>query len=105
MKHLSVQSRIARLDARIRSTASPESIATLVGTMTAHRDVEAIPFLITLLDLEHDKHASVERALVRYGEAAEESLTAHVVATRCDTATRLLSRIAYRTRLRRLGCF
>jgi HEAT repeat protein len=105
--HLTIPSRIAHLDARIRSTHCPRTIAVLVRTMTAHRDVEAIPVLIGLLDLADDHRGSVERALVRYGEAAEDSLKAHALANwpRRESAIRVLSRIADRTRLRRLGCF
>jgi hypothetical protein len=105
--HLSIQSRIARLDARIRSTRCSRSIEVLVRTMTAHRDVEAIPVLIDLLDLEHDRRNAVERALVRYGESAEESVKAYPLATqmKSQSAIRVLCRIAHRTRLRRLGCF
>jgi hypothetical protein len=103
-----VQSRTARLAARIRDTACPRSTAILVRTMTAHFDPEAIPALVGLLDLPSERVGSVERALVRYGEAAEESLKAYAARDKefaRHTAEHLLARIAYRARLRQLGCF
>ena len=102
-----IQSRIVRLAARARAEGSSSAVAVLVHTMTAHRDPEAIPALIGLLDLPDHRVGSVERALVRYGEAAEESLKAYAATSDVAeaTATLLLSRIAYRARLRQLGCF
>jgi hypothetical protein len=108
MKTTTIESRITRLAARVRDTACPRSTAVLVRTMTAHFDPEAIPALVGLLDLPCERVGSVERALVRFGEAAEESLKARA-ATGDDVAvmraTHILERIAYRARLRQLGCF
>ncbi len=104
----SIQSRIDHLEARIRDTRCPRSIAVLVDTMTAHRDVEAIPALVGLLDLPYDRVRSVERALVRYGEAAQDSLRAYVLTHKGSArmaAIYVLGRIARRARIRRLGCF
>ena len=100
-----IESRIARLDARIRDTHNQRSIAVLVGTMTAQRDVEAIPVLVGLLGLHGEQQHSVERALVRYGEAAEDTLKAHALAHRSPVAIRVLTRISHQARLRSLGCF
>jgi hypothetical protein len=104
----SISSRIASLEARIRDAACPRSVAVLVRTMTAHRDVEAIPALLRLLDLSDSYVGSVENALVRYGEHAEDALKAYAVANPgigCTSALHVLTRIAERARFRRLGCF
>jgi hypothetical protein len=102
-------SRIARFDARIRNSCCPRTIAALVARMTEELDPAAISSLIGLLDYEHDSNDSVSRALLRYGEAAEESLRA-VIAADPESATRivaedLLRRMAHRARLREVGCF
>jgi hypothetical protein len=102
-------SRIARLTARIRNTRCPSTIAAFVAIMTDELDPEAIAPLIGLLDYEHDWEESVSRALLRYGESAEDSLRAIVTAP-APSATRtaaqdLLRRMAYEARLRQLGCF
>jgi hypothetical protein len=106
--HTTIESRVSSLSTRIRNSHCSRDVAALVRTMTGRRDVEAIPALIALLDLPSEHVGSVERALVRFGEAAEDSLKAYAAtqdgAAR-DTAIQLLSRIAYRARLRQLGCF
>jgi hypothetical protein len=99
----SISSRIARQGARIRDSVCPHTIANLVASMTAELDPEAIPALIGLLDHTHDAKDSVGRALLRYGEAAEESIRAAAKAS--AAAEYLLDRMAYRARLRELGCF
>ncbi len=98
-----IASRIARLDARIRDSVCPHTIANLVASMTAELDPEAIPHLIGLLGHTHDGKDSVRRALLRYGDAAEDSLRA--AATDCPAAEYLLDRMAHRARLREVGCF
>jgi hypothetical protein len=98
-----IQSRVARLEARVRDSVCPHTIAFLVAAMTAELDPEAIPVLIGLLDHEHDAKESVARALLRYGESADDSLRA--AAKSCGFAQLLLERLEYRIRLRRLGCF
>jgi hypothetical protein len=102
------EARVSHLSTRIRSTQCSRDVAVLVGTMTGRRDVEAIPALVALLDLPSEYVGSVERALVRFGEAAQQSLTAYAATHDGEarhTVLRLLSRIAYRARLRELGCF
>jgi len=100
-----ISSRIARLDARIRDSVCPLTIASLVASMTAELDPEAIGSLIGLLGHTHDRKGSVRRALLRYGEAAEESLRAVVAAEGDGPAEALLEKLAYRARLREVGCF
>ena len=100
-----VQSRIDRLDARIRDSVCPLTIAALVKAMTSELDPEAIPALLGLLGHEHDATDSVRRALLRYGESAEDSVRAHVAAEDCPIAQSLLETLAYRARLLELGCF
>jgi hypothetical protein len=101
----SISSRIARLEARIRDTVCPNTIASLVGMMTAELDPEAIPALIGLLDHTHDGRESVRSALLRYGDSAVDSLRAHAASERCGRAQLLLDELAYRDRLLQLGCF
>jgi hypothetical protein len=101
----SISSRIACLDARIRDTVCPQTIASLVRAMTSELDPEAIPVLIGLLDHDHDDLGSVRDALLQYGDSAVDSLRAHVAATRCAAAESLLEDLAYRARLSELGCF
>jgi hypothetical protein len=71
--------------------------------MSAELDPEAIPALITLLDHKHDGKDSVRRALVRYGESAEESLRA--AAAKCPVASLILEEMALRERFLQAGCF
>jgi hypothetical protein len=104
-----IQIRINRLESRIRKSICPFDIACLVKAMTEELDPEAIASLIGLLDHAHDAKESVERALLRYGEAAEESLRAHVAAGGSSTtrvaAQMLLRRMELRARLAQVGCF
>jgi len=106
----SIASRISRLEARIRDSVCPNTIAFLVGAMTSELDPEAIAPLIDLLDHGHDYRESVRRALARYGEAAEECLRAYVASEASAKRNRaeanaLLERMALAARYRELGCF
>jgi hypothetical protein len=103
MNPKAIKSRIARLEASIRDSVCPLTIANLVVSMTSELDPEAIPVLIGLLDHQHDAKDSVIRALLRYGDSAEDSLRA--AARRCALARYVLDELAVRDRLRQAGCF
>ena len=109
MSHrLTLSTRIASLEARIRAAGCSRTVAVLVRTMTKHRDPEAVPALLRLLDISDSYVSSVENALVRYGWHAEDALKAHAVANPgvgCASALDVLSRIAERHHFRRFGCF
>ena len=99
-----IETRLNRLKTRVDAAEPPKDARLLIARMGRYFDPEGIPLLIELLEHADERAGHAMRTLVRYGEAAEESLHDIIVHKKADDtlarhhAKRALQRIRNRVR-------